>query len=182
MARLAAPAFANSLPEGIRYIEAPTASLAGWGLVNLEPERTMALLYALAGASATEPTDERGGRPTYSVAIDPVLLAERIPERMVPHHRAVIGDLLDPYRAAEVNATVELDGEGRIVFMLIEVPSPRPEIQPDLFVQMELGGFGEPVVLDLPAPETVIHVDEVLAVTKTLEIASSTLRYTGGQP
>lgn len=180
--RMAAPAFANSLPEWAQYVEAPTASLAGWGLVNLEPDRTMALLYALAGASATEPMDERAGRATYSVAIDPVLLSERIPERLIPHYRAVIGDLLDPNRATAINATVELDRDGRIAVLLIEAPSPRPEIQPDLYVQMELSGFGEPVVLDLPTPDTVIHLDEVPNLVKTLEIASSTLRYTGGQP
>ncbi len=180
--RMAAPAFAKSLPAGIEYVEAPTAALVGWGLVNLEPDRAMPLLYALAGASATEAIDEGDGRPTYSVDIDPILLSERIPERMVPHYRAVVGDLLDPYPTAAVDATVELDEAGRIVFLLIEVSSPRPELQPDLIVQAELSGFGEPVALDVPTPDSVIHLDEVPTLAKTLEIASSTLRYTGGQP
>jgi hypothetical protein len=47
---------------------------------------------------------------------------------------------------------------------------------------MELSGFDEPVVLDLPTPDTVINLDEVPELTKTLEVASSTLRHTGGRP
>lgn len=185
--RLAVPAFANSLPDGVRYVEATTVELVGAGLVNFDPERAMPLLYALAGASATEVIEEPDGRLSYSVDIDPALLAARIPAHVVPSFRATIGDLLDPNRAAAIDATVSLDNEGRIVFLLIEMtphrpePNPNPELYPQLLIQLEID-FGEPVEVDAPDPETVIHIDDIPNLRATLARAPSPLRRTSVPP
>lgn len=64
--------------------------------------------------------------------------------------------------------------------LLIEVPSLRRGPEPDLSAQMELSGLGKPVVLDLPSPDSVIHLGEVPIRTES-EVASSALGLTGGR-
>jgi hypothetical protein len=161
--RIDDPKFVQLLPAGKEFVEFTTSELLESGIVSLDRETFVGVLYALLGARKTSLQIVSEGRQ-YHCDLDFARARKQMPRPWLPaFKRAFSGSNLNK---AAATCDVLVDAAGWIRSAAIDVSTPTETVA----INVTLDHINEPVTVEAPSAEVVVNIEAVPAVRIALSL------------